>query len=442
VSDYLKSTNFATKDTLPSGNANKIVKGTELDTEFNSIASSSASKADILNPVFSGLLTTDTAVTTGSVNIGGTLAVAGAFSAAADVQFTGTGRVLIPSGTTAQRPTSPVVGSLRYNTTLGFLENYTGTVWRAVGFVTPADVSDQLNTATGYFHLPVGTVGQRPASPYEGLMRYNSETDLYEGYINGDWHRFLTANQNNYVISYVIAGGGGGGSENYPGGGGGAGQVTVSTTSVIPGTTVLTMTVGSGGAQNTTGSTSSITGVGQGVGGTGSSAGGYGGASGNGYGGGVPFIGNGDTSFTAAGAGGGAAAAGQSGNGAATGSGGVGGSGLETTISGVSVYLGGGGGGGAQVSGNGGAGGTGGGGGGHGGGGGSGAAGTVNTGGGGGGTGANNGSTYFGGNGGSGVIYLRIPTVNYTGTSTGSPAVSTSGSYKILKYTGSGTYTC
>ena len=60
MSDYSKSTNFTSKDTLPTGNAGKIVKGTEIDTEFNAIADAVESKADLLNPTFSGLLTTDT----------------------------------------------------------------------------------------------------------------------------------------------------------------------------------------------------------------------------------------------------------------------------------------------------------------------------------------------------------------------------------------------
>jgi hypothetical protein len=44
--DYTKSTNFATKDTLPPGSALKIVRGTEIDTEFNAIATAVATKAD------------------------------------------------------------------------------------------------------------------------------------------------------------------------------------------------------------------------------------------------------------------------------------------------------------------------------------------------------------------------------------------------------------
>ena len=46
MSNYTKTTNFAAKDSLPSGNAAKIVKGTEIDTEFNNIATAIATKAD------------------------------------------------------------------------------------------------------------------------------------------------------------------------------------------------------------------------------------------------------------------------------------------------------------------------------------------------------------------------------------------------------------
>jgi hypothetical protein len=46
MSNYTKSTNFASKDNLSSGNPLKIVKGTEIDTEFNNIATAVATKQD------------------------------------------------------------------------------------------------------------------------------------------------------------------------------------------------------------------------------------------------------------------------------------------------------------------------------------------------------------------------------------------------------------
>jgi len=63
MSDYTKSTDFASKDALPSGNAAKIVKGTEIDTEFNNIAIAVATKADLASPGFSGSPTAPTQTT-------------------------------------------------------------------------------------------------------------------------------------------------------------------------------------------------------------------------------------------------------------------------------------------------------------------------------------------------------------------------------------------
>ena len=69
MANYTKSTNFAVKDGLPTGNANKIIKGTEIDTEYNNIASAISSKADANNGALTG--------TTTAVN----LTVSGTFTA-------------------------------------------------------------------------------------------------------------------------------------------------------------------------------------------------------------------------------------------------------------------------------------------------------------------------------------------------------------------------
>lgn len=54
MSEYIKATNFTAKDSLPSGNSGKIIKGTEIDTEFTAVASAISSKADINSPTFTG----------------------------------------------------------------------------------------------------------------------------------------------------------------------------------------------------------------------------------------------------------------------------------------------------------------------------------------------------------------------------------------------------
>lgn len=57
MSNYTKSTNFTAKDLLPSGNASKIVKGSEIDAEFNAIETASATKLDKTGGTLTGLTT-------------------------------------------------------------------------------------------------------------------------------------------------------------------------------------------------------------------------------------------------------------------------------------------------------------------------------------------------------------------------------------------------
>ncbi len=52
MSNYTQSTNFATKDALSPGDPLKIVKGTEINTEFVNIAIAVATKADLVSPSF------------------------------------------------------------------------------------------------------------------------------------------------------------------------------------------------------------------------------------------------------------------------------------------------------------------------------------------------------------------------------------------------------
>ena len=73
MSDYTKSTNFATKDNLSSGNPLKIVKGTEIDTEFNNIQTAIATKADLASPTFTGTVVIPTATITTANISGGTI---------------------------------------------------------------------------------------------------------------------------------------------------------------------------------------------------------------------------------------------------------------------------------------------------------------------------------------------------------------------------------
>jgi len=97
---------------------------------------------------------------------------------------------------------------------------------------------------TGAMILPVGTTLQRPSNPVNGMMRFNSEAPGIEAYVQGAWS-VVTSSYPGYVLS-IAGGGGGGGSGSFQGGGGGAGGYVTGIISLNPGTTYLA-NVGLGG---------------------------------------------------------------------------------------------------------------------------------------------------------------------------------------------------
>jgi hypothetical protein len=65
---YTITTNFGAKDGLPSGDLNKVIKGAEFTTEFNSIKTAFTLAAPVASPTFTGTATIPTAtVTTGNL---------------------------------------------------------------------------------------------------------------------------------------------------------------------------------------------------------------------------------------------------------------------------------------------------------------------------------------------------------------------------------------
>ena len=98
MSNYSKLTNFASKDSLASGNPLKVIKGTEIDDEFEAIETSVNTKADLASPTFTGTPAAPTAAaSTDSTQIATTAFVQDAI--AANV-IAGTG-ITITSGVVA-----------------------------------------------------------------------------------------------------------------------------------------------------------------------------------------------------------------------------------------------------------------------------------------------------------------------------------------------------
>ena len=69
MSNYTKTTNFTAKDSLPSGDTNKIIRGSEFDTEFNAVVTAVASKSNIASPTFTGTVTVPALTITGNVTV-------------------------------------------------------------------------------------------------------------------------------------------------------------------------------------------------------------------------------------------------------------------------------------------------------------------------------------------------------------------------------------
>lgn len=137
MSNYVQSTNFATKDALSSGDPLKIVKGTEINTEFNNIAVAVATKADILSsPQFVSL----------GVGVAAS-GVAGEIEATATITALALEAVSIGVNTAA----SGVAGEIRAtgNITAFFSDDRLKT---KLGNIENA--LDKVNTLSGFYYVP------------------------------------------------------------------------------------------------------------------------------------------------------------------------------------------------------------------------------------------------------------------------------------------------
>ena len=84
----------------------------------------------------------------GTANLGLALAASPTFTGTAtfggNILMSGTGTLDLPVGTTAQRPGSPNNGMIRYNTTLSRYEGYSGSAWSQIGGGATGGGSDAI----------------------------------------------------------------------------------------------------------------------------------------------------------------------------------------------------------------------------------------------------------------------------------------------------------
>lgn len=70
MSNYTKTTNFTSKDSLSTGNPLKIVRGAEHDTEYSNIATAIQTKADLASPALTGTATAVNLTVSGNLVVG------------------------------------------------------------------------------------------------------------------------------------------------------------------------------------------------------------------------------------------------------------------------------------------------------------------------------------------------------------------------------------
>jgi hypothetical protein len=142
------------------------------------------------------------------------IAASPVFSISDNAVLPGVEGVTVPNGTTAERPSSPNSGEIRYNTTTSRLEGYT-TNWQTFGsgdgtVSSVSGVANQITVSNGTttplvgladntvipgvasVKVPAGSSVDRPISSVNGMIRYNTDLALFEGYISGSWTVFAS----------------------------------------------------------------------------------------------------------------------------------------------------------------------------------------------------------------------------------------------------------
>ena len=166
MSNYTKSTNFATKDNLTPGDPLKVVRGTEIDTEFNNIATAVATKTDNASAAITG--GSITGITDLAVADGGTGAstAAGALNNLLPSQTSAANKYLQSDGTNASwdavsLSTADITGTLAVANGGTGVTSSTGTgsvvLSNSPTLVTPALGTPASGTLTNATGLPIST---------------------------------------------------------------------------------------------------------------------------------------------------------------------------------------------------------------------------------------------------------------------------------------------
>ncbi len=158
MSNYVKSTNFTAKDSLPTGDANKVIRGSEFDTEFDALATAVATKADLAGPTFTGTATFDGLTATGTVNLSGANVTTNIDGGTIDNAVIGGSTPAAGTFTSLVATTADINAGTIDNTVIGGTTPAAGTFLAVAG--TTGTFSGAVSGTTGTFSGAVsGTTG-------------------------------------------------------------------------------------------------------------------------------------------------------------------------------------------------------------------------------------------------------------------------------------------
>lgn len=120
--------------TIPNGKTALIYNdGTDVGYQFDHAGALDLSSLTVSGASTLGTTTLGNTTVSGTSTLNGNTAITGTLSATGDGTFSGTGQVKLPAGTTGQRSGSPANGMIRYNTSLNSFEGYVNGIWGGIG---------------------------------------------------------------------------------------------------------------------------------------------------------------------------------------------------------------------------------------------------------------------------------------------------------------------
>ena len=197
---YNITTNFGAKDTLPSGDSNKIIRGSEFTTEFTNIKTAFALAAPVASPTFTGTATIPTAAVT-TFTLGGTTVTA----TAAELN-------LLDGVTATTAELNTLDGITATVTELNYVDGVTSNVQTQLDTKAPT----ASPTFTGTVTVPVavfnGSIEEQEYNlsgtaidPANGTIQYktlSANTTFTESLSNGEYVTLMIDDGTGYTVTW------------------------------------------------------------------------------------------------------------------------------------------------------------------------------------------------------------------------------------------------